>query len=62
MRTPSIDRLRQQGVTSIEYALISALVAMVVLVAITNLGTKVGELYTFVADKVSCAVSGKGGC
>lgn len=62
MRTRLIGMSRQRGVTSIEYALISALVAMFVLLSITNLGTKVGELYTFVAGKVSCAVSGKGNC
>ena len=40
----------QTGVTSIEYALIASLVAVVIAMSVTTLGTKVQGLYQKVAD------------
>ena len=42
----------QHGVTMIEYALIAALVAVVVIGAITTLGTSLSAVFTFVAGKI----------
>jgi len=42
----------QHGVTMIEYALIAALVAVVVIGAITTLGTNLSSVFTYVASKV----------
>ena len=43
-------------VTSIEYALIGALVAVVIVVSVTSVGSAVKDLYELVADEVSRAV------
>ena len=50
------------GVTSIEYALIGALIAMVIVVAVGGVGTRLGDLYMYVKDRVNCAVNGGPGC
>ena len=42
----------QHGVTMIEYALIADLVAVVVIGAITTLGTNLSSVFTYVASKV----------
>lgn len=47
----------QRGVTSIEYALIGALIAVVIVGAVSNLGLSLGNLYDNVATQVGCAVS-----
>ena len=46
------------GVTSIEYALIGALIAVVIVGGVTNVGTAVTALYDMVAEEVAKAVSG----
>lgn len=47
----------QRGVTSIEYALLGALIAMVIVGAVSNVGLSVGNFYNYVAEQVGCAVS-----
>lgn len=47
---------RQLGVTSIEYALLSALIAMVIVVAVTNTGETVGNFFDYVAAQVADAI------
>lgn len=46
----------ESGVTSIEYALIGALIAVVIVVSVTNVGIAVKGLYDFVAGEVAAAV------
>ncbi len=46
----------ETGVTSIEYALIGALIAVAIVVSVTNVGSAVSSLYQFVADKVAEAL------
>lgn len=43
----------EEGVTSIEYALIAALVAMAIVAAVTSLGTAVKKNYTNVETAVT---------
>ncbi len=45
----------ESGVTSIEYALIGSLIAVVIVLSVTNVGTAVSELYQLVADVVATA-------
>lgn len=39
----------ENGVTSIEYALIAGLIAVVIVVAVTSIGTKLNTTYTTVS-------------
>ena len=48
---------RQAGVTSIEYALLAALIFGAILLAVGNLGGSVQTLYDGVTTKVADAVS-----
>jgi len=50
----------QGGVTSIEYALVGALIAMVIVGTVTTLGLTVEDFYTLLSREVSKAV-GEGG-
>jgi pilus assembly protein Flp/PilA len=43
---------RERGVTSIEYALLASLIAMVVLGGMLVLGVSVKNLYDFIASKL----------
>lgn len=45
----------EAGVTSIEYALIGSLIAVVIVVSVTNVGSAVSGLYQRVADEVAKA-------
>ncbi len=45
----------ESGVTSIEYALLAALIAMVIVGAVGATGISLGALYGMVADKVKAA-------
>jgi len=45
----------ESGVTSIEYALIGALIAIVIVTSVANVGTAVSGLYELVADEVASA-------
>jgi Flp pilus assembly pilin Flp len=49
-------------VTSIEYALLAALIAMVCVVAVKTAGTNLSALFTDVCNKVSDAISGAPAC
>ena len=40
------------GVTAMEYALLGGLIAVVIVVAVTGVGTGVNTLFTFVAGEV----------
>lgn len=46
----------ESGVTSIEYALIGSLIAVVIVTSVANVGSAVSELYELVAEKVVEAV------
>ena len=50
----SIQRFVQdeEGVTAIEYGLIAALIAVVIIVAVTNVGVNLSALFQLVADKL----------
>jgi pilus assembly protein Flp/PilA len=54
--------LDEQAVTSIEYALLAALIAMVCVVAVKTAGTNLSALFTDVCNKVSDAISGAPAC
>ena len=45
-------RRDERGVTAIEYALLGALIAMVIVAAVTLLGTQVRALYELVVAKM----------
>jgi pilus assembly protein Flp/PilA len=45
----------ESGVTSIEYALLAALIAMVIVGAVGTTGITLAALYTMVADEVKAA-------
>ena len=53
-------RALQRGVTSIEYALVGALIAMVIVGAVTSLGLTLEDFYSLLSVEVSKAV-GQGG-
>ncbi len=40
------------GVTAIEYALIGALIAVIIVTAVTSVGTKLSPIFTTVASKL----------
>lgn len=40
----------EEGVTAIEYALIASLIAVVILVAVTNLGTAIKNVFFAICD------------
>jgi pilus assembly protein Flp/PilA len=54
--------LDEQAVTSIEYALVAALIAMVCVAAVKTTGTNLSSLYTDVCNKVTEAISGAPAC
>jgi pilus assembly protein Flp/PilA len=54
--------LEEEGVTSIEYALMGALIAVVCVVTITAVGNDLKGLYTLVCKEVSNAISGAPAC
>lgn len=47
----------EEGVTSIEYALIAALIAIVIVIALSFVGNEVSETYENVASQVGHASS-----
>jgi pilus assembly protein Flp/PilA len=59
MRSPRVKPVKsaQRGVTSIEYALIGALIAVAIVGAASTLGQSVDALYASVAEKVACAAA-----
>lgn len=48
------------GVTAMEYVLLGGLIAVVIVVAVTGVGTGVNALFTFVAGELSNAVASAG--
>lgn len=54
------NRNRQRGVTSIEYALIAALIAMVIVGTVTSLGVSVSDFFNFVSGEVAKAAAPAG--
>lgn len=52
----------ERGVTSIEYALIASLVALVIVVGLSLLGGNVGDLYNNVSEKISACLSAPADC
>lgn len=55
-RAASVFARDESGVTSIEYALIGSLIAVVIVTSVANVGSAVSELYELVAEKVVEAV------
>ena len=48
----------EEGVTAIEYALIAALIAVVIIVGATAVGLNINALFSFVAGQLAGAVTG----
>lgn len=47
----------ERGVTAIEYGLIAALIAVVIIVAVTAVGTSLQEVFNTISSQLSGAVS-----
>lgn len=43
----------EEGVTAIEYGLIAALIAVVIITAVTSVGTNLSGIFTYVAGKLT---------
>ena len=54
-----IRRIRksEDGATAIEYGLIAALIAVVIIVAVTTVGTELNETFSLIGDKLKTAQS-----
>ena len=52
----------ESAVTAIEYGLLAALIAVVIIVAVFTAGQALNEIFTFVADCLTGAVTGSGSC
>jgi len=48
----------EQGVTSVEYAVLSALIVLAIVGSVALLGSNLGELYRAVSSQVSAAMGG----
>ena len=46
----------EAGVTAIEYALIAALIAVVIIIGATAVGTNINALFTYIAGQLSGAM------
>ncbi len=42
----------ESGVTAIEYGLIASLIAVVIIAAVTLVGTNLGETFNYIAGKI----------
>ncbi|SAI72461.1 pilin subunit [Bordetella ansorpii] len=51
----------EEGATAIEYGLIAGLIAVVIVVAVTNLGGTLNGIFTTINEKLSPASEGGGG-
>jgi pilus assembly protein Flp/PilA len=51
----------EEGVTMIEYGLIAALIAVVVIIALTGVGGNLKETFTMICNKLAGAVTLGGG-
>ncbi|AMP13193.1 Flp family type IVb pilin [Collimonas pratensis] len=47
----------EDGVTAIEYGLIAGLIAVVIIVAVTNIGTTLQALFQSIATKLTAAIT-----
>lgn len=45
----------EDGVTMVEYALMAALIAVAVILIVTNLGTSVGDIFKTIGDELDAA-------
>ena len=52
----------EQGVTMVEYGLIAALIAIVCIVAITNVGTNLNVAFETICNALAGAVTGGTAC
>jgi len=52
MRTLSCFLANEDGATAIEYGLIAALIAVVIITAVTTLGTNLSSTFTTVAGSI----------
>ncbi len=50
-------RKSEDGATAIEYGLIAALIAVVIIVAVTTVGTELNETFSLIGDKLKTAQS-----
>ena len=50
--------IEEEGVTAIEYALIAALIAVVIIGTLTTLGSAISDKFQVIADAISNAGSG----
>lgn len=56
VRARLTSRRRQSGVTSIEYALLGALIAVAIVMGVSSLGVSVNDLYSLVSGAVANVV------
>ncbi len=42
----------EDGVTAIEYGLIASLIAVTIILAVTNVGTKLSTMFQYIADQI----------
>ncbi len=61
MRKKFLSIRSQKGVTMIEYALIGALVAVVAIAAIRNVGTKANAKFNLIGNKLKSSSHPNGG-
>ena len=47
----------EDGVTAIEYGLIAALIAVVIITSVTSVGTKLDGIFTYIAGKLTVPAS-----
>ncbi len=50
-------RKSEDGATAIEYGLIAALIAVVIIVAVTTVGTELNETFSLIGNKLESAQS-----
>lgn len=68
MNTQSLKRIfgvflnEEEGVTSLEYALIASLIAVLIVGSVGVVGTRVIALFTFISNCVTFATTGTGSC
>jgi pilus assembly protein Flp/PilA len=51
-RTKAVSATRDQGATAVEYGLMVALIAAVIVVAVALIGTKLDAIFDFVGGKI----------
>ncbi|SIT50172.1 Flp pilus assembly protein, pilin Flp [Paraburkholderia piptadeniae] len=51
----------EDGVTAIEYALLAALISVMVIGGATTAGTSLNTMYAYIANKISDVAAGTGG-